>query len=65
MAKTAADYRIEFIQSATYGATGTKVKTFQAYEYKADQKAFVFVGGFTAPAKTANKDLWKVVAERE
>lgn len=65
MTKTAADYRIEFVQLATYGATGTKVKTFKAYEYHADQKAFVYVGAFTAPAKTANKNLWKVVAERE
>ena len=48
-------YRIENIQKATLN--GRNVKLFKAYEYDEDQKAYIFIGQFEAPAKTSNKDL--------
>ena len=52
----ASDYRIEDIRRAT--VNGRAVKIFKAY--RRNGYAFVFCGEFTAPAKTANKNLWKV-----
>ena len=52
----ASDYRIEDIRRAT--VNGRAVKIFKAY--RRNGRAFVFCGEFTAPAKTANKNLWKV-----
>lgn len=52
----ASDYRIEDIRRAT--VNGRAVKIFKAY--RRNGHAFVFCGEFTAPAKTANKNLWKV-----
>lgn len=54
--KTQADYRIEQIQRAT--VNGRAVKLFKVYAKKGD--AFVFMGQFTAPARTANKNLWLI-----
>jgi len=56
--KTADDFRIGQVVKAT--VNGRKVKLFNAYER--DGGAFVFAGRFAAPAKTANRDLWKVSA---
>ena len=58
--KTAADFRVENVQKAT--VNGAKVKLFRAYERNED--AFVYVGTFAAPARTANKNLWMIAAER-
>ena len=60
MNKTAADYRIEQIEKAT--VNGQAVKVFDAFERDGD--AFVFVGKFRAPVKTANKNLWLIAEER-
>jgi hypothetical protein len=54
------NYRIEQIQKATLA--GVKVKVFNAYKKQGD--AFVFVGQFSAPQRTANRDLWKIAAAR-
>lgn len=55
---TAADFRIEQIQRAT--VNGRAVKLFTAYQRRGD--AFVHIGKFSAPARTANKSLWQVAA---
>jgi hypothetical protein len=55
------DIRIENIQRARYGRSGREVKTFMAYRYSERQKAYVYAGRHTAPARTANKDLHKFV----
>ena len=60
MVKTQADYRIEGIQRAT--VNGRSVKLFTAWEREGD--AFVHVGKFSAPVKTANRDLWKIAENR-
>ena len=52
-----ANFRIENIQRAQVG--GRAVKLFKAFKRQGD--AFVFVGQFAAPARTANKNLWLVV----
>jgi hypothetical protein len=52
----ASDFRIEEIRKAK--VNGRAVKTFKAF--RKDGDAFVFCGQFSAPAKTANKDLWKI-----
>lgn len=56
----ASDYRIEDIRLAT--VNGRAVKVFKAY--RKDGEAFVFCGEFTAPAKTANKNLWLIADEK-
>lgn len=56
--KTAENFRIENVQAAT--VNGRKVKLFSAFEQRGD--AFVFLGKFSAAAKTANRDLWKIAA---
>jgi len=48
-------YRIENIQKATLN--GRKVKLFKAFEYDADQKAYIFCGQFEAPHKTPDNKL--------
>lgn len=48
-------YRIEEIKKAT--VNGRKVKLFKAYEYDEKAKAYVFRGQYTAPQRTANKNL--------
>lgn len=55
---TPEDFRIEEIRRVTLN--GRPVKLFTAY--KRSGSAFVFAGAFSAPVKTANKDLWKIVA---
>ena len=48
-------YRIENIQKVTLN--GRSVKLFKAYELNAEKDAYVFCGQFSAPVKTANKNL--------
>lgn len=55
----ASHFRIENIRTAV--VAGRTVKLFKAYELKDD--AFVFCGEFSAPAHTADKNLWKIAAE--
>lgn len=59
MTKTAADFRIEQVQRAT--VNGRAVKLFTAFVKQGD--AFVHQGKYSAPVKTANRDLWKIAAE--
>lgn len=59
--KTAADYRIERIRAVTLD--GRKVKAFDAYVKQSS--AFVFLGAFVAPARTANKNLWLIPNESD
>lgn len=59
--KTAADYRIENVQTVILN--GKKVKAFQAYVKQGD--AFVFQGAYTAPVRTANKSLWLIPNESD
>jgi hypothetical protein len=54
---TTANFRIESIQHATLN--GRAVKLFKAFKRQGD--AFVFVGQFAAPARTANKNLAKFI----
>lgn len=58
--QTAAEFRIESVQRAT--VNGRTVKLFRAY--RREGSAFVHVGQFSAPARTANRDLWKIAADR-
>ncbi len=55
----ASNFRIEEIRKATVGSRA--VKMFKAYELRGN--VFVFCGQFSAPARTANKDLWKIAAD--
>lgn len=55
----ASDFRIENVRTATLN--GSKVKLFKAFRKEGD--AFVFCGEFSAPARTATRDLWKIAAE--
>lgn len=59
--KSAADYRIENIRKITFN--GRNVKAFDASVKQGD--AFVFCGAYTAPAKTAKKDLWLIPNESD
>jgi hypothetical protein len=52
-------YRIENIQKAK--VNGVNVKLFHAYEYDKEGCAYVHIGQFSAPGKTANKDLEKFI----
>ena len=52
-------YRIEDVRIVK--VAGTNRKVFKAYDLK--ENAYVFCGEFTAPAKTAKKDLHKYIAE--
>lgn len=51
-------YRIENIQKATLN--GRNVKLFHVYEYDAERHAYIHIGQFEAPAKTANKNLAEI-----
>lgn len=55
----ASDFRIENVRNATLN--GRAVRTFKAF--RKDGAAFVFCGAFSAPARTAKRDLWKIAAE--
>ena len=59
--KTVADYRIENIRKLTIN--DKNVKAFDAYVKQG--AAFVFFGAYTAPVKTANKDLWLIPNESD
>jgi hypothetical protein len=48
-------YRIESIQKVRLN--GNDVKIFKAYELNKEKDAYVFSGQFSAPLKTANKNL--------
>ena len=52
----ATDFRIEDIRKAT--VNGVAVKIFKAF--KKEGSAFVFAGQFSAPQRTANKNLWMI-----
>ncbi len=58
MSKTTANFRIENIQKAN--VNGRQVKLFTAFVKQGD--AFVHFGKFSAPIRTANRDLWKIAA---
>lgn len=59
--KDATQYRIESIRTVTNN--GRKVKAFDAYVKQGSE--FVFQGVFTAPARTANKNLWLIPNESD
>uniref|UniRef100_A0A6M3LP32 Uncharacterized protein n=1 Tax=viral metagenome TaxID=1070528 RepID=A0A6M3LP32_9ZZZZ len=48
-------YRIENIQSVNLN--GRPVTLFKAFEYDPDSHAYIFIGQFQAPARTAKKNL--------
>ena len=54
-------YRIEDIQKAT--VNGKAVKIFSVYEYDSNSNAYIFCGKFSAPIKTANKNLVNFIDE--
>lgn len=54
-------YRFEDVQIAK--VNGKNVKLFKAFEYSEEQNAYVFVGQFEAPAKTAIKNLANYIIE--
>lgn len=51
------NYRIESVQKVTLN--GRNVKLFKAYKKEGD--AYVFCGQYSAPAKTANKNLTQFI----
>ena len=57
--KDATQYRIENVRLIVFN--GRKRKVFDAYERKGD--AFIFCGAYTAPVRTANKNLWLIANE--
>lgn len=57
----ATDYRIEGVQKAT--VNGVACILFKAFKRRDD--AFVFIGKFTAPTRTAKRDLWKIADQAE
>lgn len=59
--KSAADYRIENVRKLTLN--GRNVKAFDAFVKKGN--AFVFMGAYTAPVRTANKNLWLIANESD
>ena len=59
--KTAADYRIEDVK--TVFLDGKKVKAFNVFVKQGH--VFVFIGAYTAPAKTAAKNLWLIPNESD
>lgn len=59
--KTAADYRISNVQEAV--CFGRKVKVFDSYVKHGD--SFVYQGAYTAPIRTANKNLWLIPNESD
>jgi len=59
--RNASDYRIENVQKITLD--GKKVKAFRAYVKQGN--TFVFMGAYTAPIRTANKNLWLIPNESD
>ena len=59
--KDANQYRIERIRTLTLN--GRKVKAFDAFVKQGG--AFVFCGAFSAPVRTANKNLWLIANESD
>lgn len=59
--KSASDYRIENIRKLTFN--GKPVKAFDAFVKQGN--AFVFCGAYTAPVRTANKNLWLIPNESD
>ena len=55
---TATDFFITDIETAH--VSGKLVKVFKAFQKM--NGSFVFVGKFSAPAKTADKNLWQIAA---
>lgn len=53
------DFRIESIEKINYN--GREVLLFSAFER--GDNAYFFVGKYTAPVGTEEKDLWKFVAK--
>ena len=54
-------YRIENIQKVYLN--GKAAKLFKAYELNENKDAYEFIGQFSAPAKTANKNLINFIDE--
>ena len=52
-------YKIKNVAKVTYN--GKRVKMFEAWEVRSDCE--IFAGRFTAPAKTANKNLGNYITE--
>ena len=59
--KTPVDYRIENIREVSFN--GKKVKAFDSYVKQGD--AFVYQGAYTAPVRTAAKNLWLIPNESD
>lgn len=57
--KTAADYRID--QAEKVRINGAIKKAFRAFERRGGE--FIYIGSFTAPAKTANSKLWEIARD--
>jgi hypothetical protein len=55
----ATNYRITDVQKVLWN--GRQMLAFTAHQLKSG--AFVCLGRFTAPRKTAKRDLWKIAAE--
>lgn len=58
MPLTNEDFRIEEVRKATVNSR--QVVIFKAFQRNGD--AFVFCGQFSAPARTAKRDLWQIAA---
>lgn len=54
----ASDFRIESVRNAMIN--GRAARIFKAY--RAVSSAFIFCGEFSAPARTAKRHLWMIVA---
>ena len=59
---TAENYRISDITKATHN--GRRVKIFKAWQRDQPMRGYLYAGQFTAPVKTANRDLWKIAQEK-
>ena len=57
----ASDFRIEDIRNVTLN--GSKAIIFKAFSKQDD--VFVFCGEFSAPVRTAKRDLWMIAAAAE
>jgi hypothetical protein len=54
-------YRIENIQTAKIN--GKPVKLFRAFGLNCKRNAYTFIGQFSAPARTPNKNLERYIEE--
>ena len=59
--KTASNYRIQNVRNVTLN--GKNVKAFDAFVKEGD--AYVYQGAYTAPSKTAAKNLWLIPNESD